>query len=549
MIDTNNVKVGDYWSNVNAETGLFKNYGQEVRVKVPRRTRAKFIFRALFCHPKPAMGYTKFFQRWHTTCGVAQRLAQLLEERRKQYVFKTETAATATDGFLSSPTNLSLSKSTPDEDTGRASSQTAAPCQGSTARESKQATRIKDLVCWLGHASQLLCLVEGNVNILFDPIFSPRASPFSFIGPKRKFPPPLKVKSLPPIDLVLISHNHYDHLDKCTIVSLHKRFPWVQFVVPLKMETLLLPWGIPSSHIIALNWWEEVEVRLRRPATPFYVDSVQLADSLSFINEGDALRKGDCTIKSNEVHNSDKGDGSSIHLRIAATPAQHYGLHWINDYNKVLWCGWCLGWKSCSSDSPPPLVKPGSLLPISLPIAPIYRSFPAELVKDSNETGVEKMVAVDSSSTCMKNQGVGSFVLEQQNSEQSEWNWDSSELKTYFFTGDTSFNREIFEQIHLHYPRISMAGLPIGAYSPREMLKYAHIDPESAVEIFEIMQIQRSYGLHWATFELGGEPLDEPPEVLKKALDERSLSFCGLEEVEDGRRCFHAIPTGSFLEF
>ena len=73
----------------------------------------------------------------------------------------------------------------------------------------------------IGHASALVQL--DGVNILTDPVFSERASPFSFAGPKRKTPPGLTIDQLPRIDIVLISHNHYDHLDKSSIEALNRQ--------------------------------------------------------------------------------------------------------------------------------------------------------------------------------------------------------------------------------------------------------------------------------------------------------------------------------------
>lgn len=89
----------------------------------------------------------------------------------------------------------------------------------------------EDGVWWLGHASIMLQL-DGNI-ILTDPVFSQRASPLPFLGPQRKTPPTLSVSQLNQLDAVVISHNHYDHLDDATIRRILKRFPEVSFFVPL----------------------------------------------------------------------------------------------------------------------------------------------------------------------------------------------------------------------------------------------------------------------------------------------------------------------------
>ncbi len=107
-------------------------------------------------------------------------------------------------------------------------------------------------VTWIGH-STLLIQMQG-LNILTDPIFSKRASPFSFIGPRRLVPPGLAFDDLPPIDLVIISHDHYDHLDKRTIKRLGNK-PF--YVVPLGVGAILRSWGI--YHFREMDWRDKIE--------------------------------------------------------------------------------------------------------------------------------------------------------------------------------------------------------------------------------------------------------------------------------------------------
>eukprot|EP01137_Pigoraptor_chileana_P012051 Opistho-2@63880 len=83
---------------------------------------------------------------------------------------------------------------------------------------SNNGPRQQPAVTWIGHATVLAQL--GGLNVLTDPIFSQRASPLGFIGPKRQQPPGLALRQLPPIDLVLVSHNHYDHLDEASVTAL-----------------------------------------------------------------------------------------------------------------------------------------------------------------------------------------------------------------------------------------------------------------------------------------------------------------------------------------
>jgi L-ascorbate metabolism protein UlaG (beta-lactamase superfamily) len=109
-------------------------------------------------------------------------------------------------------------------------------------------------VTWLGH-STLLIELDG-VNLLIDPVWGERASPFSWLGPKRWFDPPLAIENLPRIDAVLISHDHYDHLDRPTIEALGD----TMFIVPLGVGSHLRYWGVPESSITEVDWWQKIEI-------------------------------------------------------------------------------------------------------------------------------------------------------------------------------------------------------------------------------------------------------------------------------------------------
>jgi len=109
-------------------------------------------------------------------------------------------------------------------------------------------------VTWLGHSSMLVYL--AGKTILLDPMFGKAASPFSSVGPKRfKADQPYKVEDLPKVDIVCISHDHYDHLDYPTIKKLSKMVQ--MFFVPLGVGAHLERWGVSPSHITELDWWEE----------------------------------------------------------------------------------------------------------------------------------------------------------------------------------------------------------------------------------------------------------------------------------------------------
>ena len=111
-------------------------------------------------------------------------------------------------------------------------------------------------VTWFGHSSTLL-EVDG-VRVLTDPIWSDRASPVEWIGPRRWYPPTIALSRLPPVDAVLISHDHYDHLDWATIVAMRA---WKNvFIVPLGIGAHLQRWGIAPERIVELDWWQSTRV-------------------------------------------------------------------------------------------------------------------------------------------------------------------------------------------------------------------------------------------------------------------------------------------------
>ncbi|KAF1005006.1 MAG: hypothetical protein GAK28_03633 [Luteibacter sp.] len=120
-------------------------------------------------------------------------------------------------------------------------------------------------VSWFGHSSMLL-EIDG-VNVVVDPFWSERTSPFSWLGPKRWYAPPVSIEHLPRVDVVVISHDHYDHLDRESVQAFNAR--GVRFIVPLGIGAHLEDWGVPPDHITELDWWQEAMVGdLRIVSTP-----------------------------------------------------------------------------------------------------------------------------------------------------------------------------------------------------------------------------------------------------------------------------------------
>ena len=109
---------------------------------------------------------------------------------------------------------------------------------------------------WIGHSTFLIN--NGEINILIDPVFSERVSPFSFVGPKRMIPPAIKINQLPKIDIVLISHNHYDHLDIASLSKLSNINSETIFLVPEGDKKLLVNASIKNTF--EFKWWDNFQL-------------------------------------------------------------------------------------------------------------------------------------------------------------------------------------------------------------------------------------------------------------------------------------------------
>ena len=139
----------------------------------------------------------------------------------------------------------------------------------------------------LGHSTLLLKL--AGEFWLTDPVFSERASPVQWAGPKRFHAPPISIAELPPIKGVILSHDHYDHLDHAAVLELAPKVE--MFITPLGVGDRLIAWGIPAAKVRQLDWWQQT---------------------------------------------------SLAGVRLVATPAQHFSGRGLSDGNSTLWASWVI---------------------------------------------------------------------------------------------------------------------------------------------------------------------------------------------------------------
>jgi L-ascorbate metabolism protein UlaG (beta-lactamase superfamily) len=241
-------------------------------------------------------------------------------------------------------------------------------------------------VTFIGHSTFLLQL--PGLTILTDPIFAARASPFTWAGPKRVRPPALTLGQLPPIDVVLVTHNHYDHLDLPALQWLaRERRPL--FVTTLGNRAWLEARGV--NHVVELDWWQ--------------------------------------------AHAASPG------LTVTCTPAQHFAARWPWDRCRTLWGGFAL------------------------------------------QTAAGRI----------------------------------------YFAGDSGYC-PAFREIGARLGPFDLALLPIGAYEPRWFMEPVHCTPDDAVKIHREVRARQSLAMHFGTFRLTDEAIDDPLHALVAARDAHGVA-------------------------
>ena len=254
-------------------------------------------------------------------------------------------------------------------------------------------------VTFIGHSTFLIR--TASLTILTDPVFTSHAGPFGRLGPPRVRPPAIAAADLPPVDLVLVSHNHYDHLQPSSLRLFEER---ASLVVPLGLRHQVASGfsrTIPTAHRIQeMDWWQAASIR-----------------------------------------------GAEI----TCVPAQHFSARTPWDRDLTLWCGF--------------------------------------------------VVRVD---------GVA-----------------------IYFAGDSGYSPQ-FQAIGERCPGIELALIPIGAYEPRWFMSPVHMNPDEAVRAHLDVKARWSVGMHFGTFQLTDEAIDEPLRALERARTAHGLTADAFRALDFG---------------
>ena len=251
------------------------------------------------------------------------------------------------------------------------------------------------VVTFVGHATFLI--QSAAANVLIDPVYYERASPVRFAGPRRVRAPGVRFDDLPPISLVLLSHNHYDHCDIETLRLLDRRFH-PRYVTPLGNGRLLRSAGI--RQVEELDWWDSA---------------------------------------------------TTAPLLVTPTQAQHFSARGPFDRNRALWGGFLMG------------------------------------------IGGQRIL----------------------------------------HAGDSGYAPH-FTEIAARLAPIDLALVPIGAYEPRWFMKDIHMNPAEAVQAHLDLGARRSIAMHFGTFQLTAEGIDDPVCELAAALRERGVPAERFQAIEVG---------------
>jgi len=352
-----------------------------------------------------------------------------------------------------------------------------------------------------------MCLIQyGRINILTDPMLSERASPFQSpwipIGIARDIPPVCSVEDLPNIDICLISHDHYDHLDQQTVRKLRSKVRL--WIVPAGTEEFMRKQGglkpedkrrQPRQKILEMEWWESIRIKRtyhKNPNNTGRSEPTVDIKAIEFLSLSDSPALHPLLLRSQQEVGSPNVSGSlsnkaTDYVWITCLPVQHWSGRNFWDRNYRHWCSYAAFFEPTRSPGVNPSTGPA----------------PAKV----------------------------------------------------YFAGDTALPTDfpLFEQISDYLGNsIDIAALPIGAYEPEYFMKDAHTDPYEALQVHRVLQSRKSVGIHWGTFPLSEEPMREPPLLLQQAIKEATTAKDSGETeapgLGDNLSDFVTIPHGASID-
>uniref|UniRef100_A0A6U3TFJ6 Metallo-beta-lactamase domain-containing protein n=1 Tax=Ditylum brightwellii TaxID=49249 RepID=A0A6U3TFJ6_9STRA len=322
---------------------------------------------------------------------------------------------------------------------------------------------------WIGHSTALI--QQSSYTLLTDPIFSNRASPLQNGGildnftESRYVPPACTVSTLPNvIDAVLISHDHYDHLDYNSVCELFDSQKVKFWIVPLGMKKWLIDRvGVRALDIVELKWWEGVKFNKGKGGGIEVVELIkEITDSSSNEKDGTNLFTNEAGLKEYEPNSQNSDENKLVEMVITCAPAQHWCSRSPFDRNQRLWCSWAV-----------------------------------KTTVTNPSTSTKTSSSLTSSST-------------------------TPSPLNFYFAGDTGLPQAfpLHRQIGDRLGPFQLSALPIGAYEPSFFMRDSHCNPREAVKMHIDLKSERSVGVHWGTFALADETFDEPPMMLRDALEE-----------------------------
>jgi L-ascorbate metabolism protein UlaG (beta-lactamase superfamily) len=344
---------------------------------------------------------------------------------------------------------------------------------------------------WVGHSTFLLQI--GGWNILTDPVWSRRVSPVAWLGPERLTPPGLDFDALPPIDVVILSHDHYDHLDRPTIARLHDRFgDALRWITPIGYTD----WfdGLGIANVVELDWWQQASLthtgssQNGHPVASLASSHVGLLDGGgggvgSSHGERKVPRPGEWM-----------GGGAGESVAGGAERSDRRARE-----NSVTGGGERADSRAGENSVAGGSERVGSRESVVAPTArlEIVAAPARHWTRRSPFTDADRLWA--------------SFALR------------ADDGGAVYFAGDSGYF-DGYGEVGVRLGPFDLCLIPIGAYEPRWFMQAAHMNPDEAVRTYLDLGASGDFGgMHWGTFRLTDEPPLEPPVRTRSAWRDAGL--------------------------